>query len=67
MKKLPPLEQTLQRVARVSKMGSKVVSITRKKQPTNAQKKQMLLTFLAEMERVMKEPCRRVDDETESR
>lgn len=52
MKKLPPLEETLERVARVSQMGNKVVSITRKKQPTKAQKKELLLKFFAEVERV---------------
>ncbi len=56
MKKLPPLEETLARAARVSKMGDKVVSITRKpKQPTKAQKKKLLLTFFAETERVLLE------------
>jgi len=55
MKKLPSLEESIARAARASKMGDKVVAITRKKQPTKAQKKKMLLTFLAEMERVIRE------------
>ena len=59
MKKLPSLEETLARVARVSKMGDKVVSITRKKQPTKAQKKKLLLTFLAEMTRILEEGQKR--------
>ena len=36
-------------------MGDKVVSITRTKQPTKAQKRKLLLTFFAEMERVLLE------------
>ena len=54
--KIPSLEETL---ARASQMGDKIVSITRRKQPTQAQKKMLLLTFLTEMERVIKEPCQK--------
>lgn len=60
MKKIPSLEETLQQVQRASALGDKVVSITRvRKQPTTAQKKQMLLTFFAEMQRVFQEPCQK--------
>ena len=49
------LKETLERVTRVSKMGDKVVSITRvRKQPTKAQRKGMLLTFFEEMERSLR-------------
>ena len=54
MKKLRRLEETLERVARVSRLEDKIVSITRvRKQPTTAQKKRLLLAFFAEMERVI--------------
>jgi len=56
MTKLPSLEETLVRIARVSKMGDKVVSISRApKKPTKAQKKRLLLAFLEGMERGIKE------------
>ena len=56
MKRLPTWEETLARVAKVSKMGNKVVSITRaRKQPTKAQKKKLLLAFFEGMERSIKE------------
>jgi hypothetical protein len=42
-------EETLERVARVSKLGDKVVSITRR--PTKAQKKRLLLAFFEGMEK----------------
>ena len=55
-KQIPSLTDTLARVTRASQMGDKIVSITRvRKQPTKAQKKKMLLTFFAEMERVLLE------------